>query len=256
MRQLTIGVAGRARSGKGSVARMIQTYMYSLLPPLKSVMVQQKQIQIVSLADPFKDFLTQLVGSDLPFRGNERDRNTPLDIPWSFFKEDVIQAVCAIRGKMNNAYGTVYVVVGMTPEQRMAELVEMVGPNITGRELMQTFGTDVIRKHFSEHTWLQMTQMRANAFGYVTVVDDVRFKSEAKTFDQGGIFDLLFKVERPGTPVLNHQSEHDLDDIPNEHYTSVFYNTGTLKELTDQVEAALGPLLKGWSGRLVAAQKT
>ncbi len=204
--KLAIGIAGRARRGKGTIASIMTDYCAA----------HQIPCQIVSFADPLKDFLTSVVGRREPFRGNDADRNAPIpEMTWGDFAEPFQIAAIELFG-------------------------DVIRPDVhpTGRQLMQLYGTDVIRKYFMADVWVRIAKNKCRDFNGVTLIDDVRFPNEAATrrfAPDRAVFDLTVRVDRPGFPLSNHASEVSVDQIPAEYLATVFDNAGTIDDLKDKV---------------------
>jgi hypothetical protein len=199
---MIIGCVGRARHGKGSTAETIKTWADA----------NGVRAQIIALADPLKDFLSLMVGRSEPFRGNAVQRNEPVpELPWSKLGDQIREEARA-----------------HWPDQNF-----LVPP--TGRQLMQLFGTDVVRKHFFADTWVMMAGNRAKLFDGITVIDDMRFPNEARLRKEGGINDVILKILRPDIPNLNHPSEDAVDTIPMEWFSRIFDNDGDLLALQYRV---------------------
>lgn len=99
------------------------------------------------------------------------------------------------------------------------------------RELLQEWGTDLRRREDSEYWCKRWRERVANLTGHV-VVPDVRFQNEVQAVrDQGG---LLWRVERPGTALGEHESERLLDGWSD--WDAVIQNDGTLADLYAQVD--------------------
>lgn len=222
MPSFVIGCAGRARHGKGSTAEFVKEWANSNSIPS----------QIISLADPLKDFLSLLVGRSEPFRGNSTERYAPVpELPWSRLEPQILAEAKALW-----------------PEQDFSV-------NPTGRQLMQLFGTEVVRRHFCADAWVIMTGNRARQFNGITIVDDMRFTNEARLrrLEPGvGIVDVLFKIVRPDIPNINHPSEDAVDTIPLSWMDRVFDNTGDLASLRERVMAWLTTALDVDDGEISA----
>lgn len=101
----------------------------------------------------------------------------------------------------------------------------------TPRVAMQTLGTEWGRRYLGELAWLNIMQMRAGALlaeGRRIVIDDVRFKDEAR------------QVRRLGGPVLLVQradvvrrSAHTSEDLP--PYDAVIRNDGDESDLAKSI---------------------
>ncbi len=148
-----------------------------------------------------------MVGRPAPFRGNDEERNAPIpEITWA----------------------------DLAPAFRTSFMEMTGGPCVlddhpTGRQLMQLFGTEVIRNRFMPDVWVRIAQNRCRDFQGITLVDDVRFPNEAK------MFDIVLKVERPGFPMSTHMSEVAVDQIPMDVLDAIFNNDGTIPDLACKV---------------------
>lgn len=204
-----IGCVGRARHGKGTLANILLKWVFS-------ANVLQQRAHIISFADPLKDFLTSLVGRAEPFRGNSAERSTPIpELSWWDLTSD-------IRYEAEKTW----------PEQDFKL-------NPTGRQLMQIFGTNVVRRRFCSDTWVRIAESRAKDFKGVTVIDDVRFPNEALRYVESHMpeqrFNLLFKVVRPGVPNIDHESEDAVDTIQLDAFDAIFVNDSDVEALEKRV---------------------
>src|SRR5437763_1841975 len=101
---------------------------------------------------------------------------------------------------------SVRILFGLNDEQLYGSLKEVVDPywNVTPREIMQKYGTEIVRNHFGiiikdigNNFWVRSLVRRYNDVKNTTnvVVCDVRFKNEVdEIHKQGGI---IIKIDRP-----------------------------------------------------------
>jgi len=115
---------------------------------------------------------------------------------------------------------------------------------MTYRQLLLKLGTEAVRNHVYENTWVElaMERIRQQVFldskayphGCVFLIPDVRFLNEAKCIkDQGGI---VVRVDRPG-----HEAS-DIAEKPMLEYDGwdhVIRNHGLLSDLRVAVKAML-----------------
>jgi len=199
----TIGCLGRARHGKGTISTCLKTWFQN----------QGVPAQIIAFADPLKDFLTMFVGRAEPFRGNDAQRNAPItEVNWEDLEPNVIEAASRL-GMIDGA-------TAMHP---------------SGRQLMQLFGTEVIRAKFCRNAWVRMAGGRAKMFDGVTIVEDVRFPNEAVNTQFGGIMDCVIKVTRPGQQLIDHPSENAVDEVPLSDIDVSLINNGSVEDLNDRL---------------------
>lgn len=99
------------------------------------------------------------------------------------------------------------------------------------RELLQRFGTEVVRTMFGDNFWVDYTMHLAEAHEFV-VVSDVRFKNEADAIRAAG--GAVWRIDRPGTGAANgHSSENDLDGY---EFDFTVNNVGTIEVLHNVVD--------------------
>jgi hypothetical protein len=153
-----------------------------------------------------------LVGRREPFRGNDYERSCPL--PELTFGDLSRQLWLPILESW--------------PSTKLED-------HPTGRQLMQIFGTEVIRERFCADSWIRMADGRAKLFDGVTIIDDVRFPNEARKVTDGGVLNMLFKAVRPGVPLIVHPSESAVDEVPLEWCDEVFTNNAGVDELSHKV---------------------
>lgn len=228
--QWTIGVAGRARHGKGASAELIQAYCAA-----KGIPCQK-----VSFADPLKDFLISVVGRTEPFRGNNDQRTAGIpELPWENFSKLFLAKALRAFGKPITRRA--WLVLLVLPKAVLVALAKReIGELINGRQAMQLFGTEVVRQGFMPDAWVKIAGVKAQLFQGVTVVDDVRFPNEARLKGNGpGIFDNLYKVVRQGQKVIDHPSEYSVDLIPTAWFTMVIKNDGSIAELGAKLDGSL-----------------
>lgn len=112
-----------------------------------------------------------------------------------------------------------------------------------GRQFLQELGCAV--RNYRPTYWidqaLQEIQRQESSFGNKNfVITDVRFKNEAELIRKSG--GQLWRVNRPGIPMLDHYSETELDSYPD--FDLVFLNGGTIAQLESVVDARYRQLLQ------------
>ncbi len=228
--KMSIGLCGRARHGKDTSALLIKKIMESRDIPC----------QIISFADPLKDFLIAMVGRVEPFRGTTEQRQAPLpELLWADLAPRFLRGVL-------KSWGPAWCrpLVYLLPERLVRALVaKHLGDHPNGRQMMQLFGTETVRENLCESTWLKIAANRAKAFEGCTIVADVRFPNEARPRWAGGLFDMVLKIVRPGQPVINHPSEWSVDLVPPGYFRAVVCNDSTEQdlfwELLDHIDCEL-----------------
>lgn len=113
------------------------------------------------------------------------------------------------------------------------------GP-MTGREVMQVFGTDVMRRMFHNDVWVNATLARIRRDRpKVALIADMRFRTEFHALHAAGAF--VVRLDRQITHDT-HASEVDLDGFPFEDYPRTLRVTADadLHEKNRRVTAWLG----------------
>jgi len=135
-----------------------------------------------------------------------------------------------LMADMGVGYGTAY-------QSLYGELKEMpfpTYPHLTGRKMMQTFGT-FAREAWGGDFWINIWQsLAARTEARNIIVDDLRMPQEYERLKAMGA--ILVKVVRPDADVVTHATEGQLEDCKFDH---VITNDGTLAELKASVAEVL-----------------
>lgn len=110
----------------------------------------------------------------------------------------------------------------------------------TVREVLQKFGTDIMRDRVHTNIWVNalFADMTEQSRGWI--VTDVRFPNEVKAIQERG--GIVIRVNRPGMEATgSHPSETSLDNY--QYWNHVITNEGTLVDLYSKVEDIMQPLL-------------
>ena len=103
----------------------------------------------------------------------------------------------------------------------------------TPRQLMQWWGTDYRRKQ-NDWYWVQRTLARCSDPGQLYVITDVRHTIEVRALLGRG---PLIRVVRPDAPRGSgaaHPSETELDGVGDYTWSHILVNDGTLEQFLDQ----------------------
>lgn len=185
-----------------------------------------KGVKVYSFADPLKRFLMDVF--NVPFEscyGTDAEKNTPLPhIRWENLPKGLRQEqiMPSIDGSEFNG-----------------QLIGRRGP-MTGRELMQVWGTDLCRKLYGD-CWARGTYNAINREGVeLALVCDGRFPNE---IELGSIVGA--KTIRLQRNIFNdnHRSETALDNFPIDKYTVAIDNQDLdIQGTCDRLE----PLVDQW----------
>lgn len=226
MSNTIVGIAGKARSGKDTVAKYL---------------IEEYGFKSISFATALKEGLGRRVFglTDDQLYG---DKKEVVDEFWN--KRLNIYEVSAVEignpdsfaetfislepyGKGTDLYGL------NTPRSRTPWYVtKCARKEVTPRLLLQLGGTEAGRKIFGQHLWVEaLFRYVKNSDHNKWVIPDVRFPNEAQAIlDNSGV---LIKVIRPGAKasggVTLHASEVALDDWKD--WTYEINNEGTIEYL-------------------------
>jgi hypothetical protein len=173
-----------------------------------------KRVDIVAYADSLKDILCDVFGIKSEYlHGNDDDKNNFTDFDW-----DRIPG--SIRGE---AFG-------------------FRGGKMRVREVMQFFGTEIMRKMFDNEVWIKcvvrkIDKSNANVF----IIPDVRFENEVMAVkDRGGIVIRVIGPHRCKVKEKDsHSTETSLDSFSGVDYTISNEWGTTLGQLESQLEKIL-----------------
>jgi len=186
---MIVGVIGRARSGKNTVAKIAA----EVVPNVCGQLVEE-----LAFADPLKKFCQEVYDfSDEQLWGPSEERNKPdVRYPRPHGFVDPTGTGSVVCDKCGKPY----------------DVTSRVCSYLTPREALQTLGTEWGRKCWPD-TWLALGIRRARAAelrGRLVFITDCRFVNEGRVIkEEDG---LLWRVERPGTDgasvgVAGHASE-------------------------------------------------
>jgi hypothetical protein len=194
---MIIGIHGAKQTGKDTAANHL---------------ISNFAFERLAWADKVKEALAVIFDLDLQiFHGTDEEKNQTTWIRWSDL-DDEMGALQSLGKFMHKDF-------------------------ITYRELMQLFGTDVMRAWMPK-IWV-MTAMRNLNPKQDYVVSDVRFFNEAsaiKRHENG----WLIKIKRPGNEPSEHASEREL---PDGMFDRMIVNDGTVEDYKKTLEEVLQGLI-------------
>jgi len=179
-------------------------------------------IKRYSFADPLKEFCMDVFG--LTYEqcyGTEEEKNSRTNIRWS-----------DVPGYTENE-GT---------------CVTEFDPFMTARELLQYFGTNVVRKMYSD-AWVEATMAKINRDSpELAMITDARFPNEIDGIMNAG--GTTIRLLRNVAGKDDHPSEIALDDFPCERYSFVIDNrTQTIDEQCKSLDPVIDKLFEKISRR-------
>lgn len=132
-----------------------------------------------------------------------------------------------------------YYIIGdndVLSENKFSKLIKS-GEPLTGylsiRQLMQYYGTNVIRRFLGDKTWINTTLNQCENKN--TIVSDLRFKVEYNEVkSRNGI---VIYIERPGCLPGSHSSEREVLEMKEQGlFDYTIQNNGSLKDLFNKIK--------------------
>lgn len=214
-----IGFSGRKQSGKNTCAEFLTSYVQKKNPTLYT-QSGSRLIKTYAFADPMKRVCMQYFGlSYEQCYGTNEEKNSPTLVKWRDFP--------------------------------VTEVAEGRGGYMTAREVLQFFGTEVIRKMLNNAHVNALMWDIAQDSPLVALVTDVRFINEVEAVQNTG--GKVIRLTRVRFMEDKHESETALD--PENFDWTKFDNILDNRELTVwEQEVILETLAKKWG--LVSASTT
>jgi hypothetical protein len=197
-----LGLAGQARSGKDTVASMVEDILKEEVPDL--------DVHRDAFANRLKVSAAHALGFKFDTIDEYRD--------WS----DRIKSNAVIQ-----------VVLPESPYRPVEGPVDII-QEISGREYLQFYGTEAHREVFDKDFWV-WSLLEDPPECDLLIVTDVRFPNEAEAIrEMGGEVWEVYRTETATVPV--HASE---EPLPASLIDCEITNDGTLEELKEQVKELL-----------------
>lgn len=211
MKNILIGIAGLANSGKDTVASMINyihhvgvtkaTYSDWLTHQVYYDINLKKRI--IHFADPLKDCLSIIYNIPREYFDDreKKDEEFYLLNEGRFVKPDMF------RNKYHE------ITIDHLKENSLNDLlhdtVHNVGIKI--RTLMQYFGTNICRNNLHENIWIRSVIYKAAEIAEnsgICIIPDVRFSNEADAIIFHSFYGGVIKVNRKSNNKTQHESEN------------------------------------------------
>lgn len=151
-------------------------------------------VKIFSFADPLKEFLHKMFGVSYEcLYGTDQQKNEPTKVLW----DNVLK---------------------LLPTSSRKQFTHRKGEYVTVRELMQVFGTDILRTLYEDCHVDACFDNIYNDSPELALIDDCRFPNEVYRSKHNGakVIKLSNKIEE-GT----HESETALDNLPDSEFDYV-----------------------------------
>ena len=208
---MIIGVNGRARSGKDTIAK---------------VMIDKFGFQKISFADPLKNICSDAFEIPLNYFHDDNLKDSPFEVPVLVTEQhlerlvtNLISAGCTFtNGQINelNTKGLGFIL-------------------ISPRNLLQRVGTDFVRGTLGDRTWIDIFKRKISSTEGNFIVPDARFLNERKVIKELGGYNFL--IIRPGLPPIAESAhESELLGISEELIDVTILNDSTVNSLQMEIE--------------------
>ena len=217
-----IAVSGVKGSGKDSVSSMLQ-YCLSVPKMFRQYFFYKNfrkwikpKYKRIAFADPLKKMLSDLLNISLDkFYIRE-------------FKEGCVINVSTLEGSWLGE---------KLSDSKFNKLVKQLDPSLTEanlslRQLLQYFGTEIMQKYFGKRVWINSTMQNRSEY---TIISDLRFIEEYNAVkEKKGI---VIYINRPNYEFGQHASEREMKELlENDKYDFIIDNNGSIEDLFNQVK--------------------
>ena len=189
-----IGLSGTKQSGKNTVGTAI-SHWYSM----ENCCTGEYEY---SFADPLKEFLINTMGltRDQCY-GSDDDKNSETKYMWDNLPMHI---------RLNYSDEDLDVTLHENEETTFMALPRT--GSMTAREMMQVFGTDIMREMFDDGIWVNATMLKIrNNNPDIAIITDTRFRSEVSAILGEQNAYIIRLTRSPNNQEDRHSSEIDLD---------------------------------------------
>lgn len=223
---MIIAFSGLKNSGKDTASQMMQ-YLLNCPKWLRTYWgfkcfkkFFKKRFNIISFATPIKEMLAKLLNCDVN-KFNDR-----------VFKEEyyAVFPEATIMHKKNIPTGNIL------SDNKFSKLAKNLDPFITNnyaisiRQLMQFFGTNIMRTFFGDSLWVCAALKKDNV-----IISDLRFKVEMDVIKKYKAVTIF--IDRDICSPGAHASEKEVIEMKNDNlYSYIISNNGDLKDLFNELK--------------------
>lgn len=218
-----ISVSGVRGSGKDSVSSMLQ-YCLSVPKTFRQYWFYKHfrkwikpKYKRLAFADPLKKMLSDLLNIRLNLF---YDRE---------FKENCVVNMQTLQTTWRGE---------KLQDSKFNKLVKqldlsLLESNLTIRQLLQYFGTEIAQRYFGKRVWINSTLQNRSEY---KIISDLRFIEEYNAIkEKRGI---VIYINRPGYEFGQHASEREMKELLEQNkYDYIIDNCGTQKDLFNQVKS-------------------
>lgn len=221
-----IAIQGYKATGKDEVAKYINymlntpfwMHIYWLAKLLNFKPIMHKW-RIVKYADSLKRMLSTMMNIEVSMFENRDFKE------FYYFNFNTYQLLDANKQDVPNTLTD----KSFNRELKRNNLNVATEYTLSVRQILQFFGTDIIRKFFGNELWIHTT---LNTKYNNLIISDQRFAIENQTVYNSGYNTYIIHIVRSGHTAGLHASEKELEELLNtKKYNMLLENNGTLKDL-------------------------
>ena len=223
-----IAIGGLKNSGKDTAAKMLQ-YLLNFPKFLRTykcytifkTFSNWGKFKLTSFAHPLKRTLSALL--NIPIKKFE-DRKFKEETYIYFPTMDITTAPNTSQIVSANKF---------TKQISAKDLSFLKSNYITIRQLLQVFGTNVMREIFDDNIWINLTTR--DSFYNNLIISDLRFNVEYEAIKN--LKGCFIYIERPNCEVGNHASEQEVYKLAQDNKFDIkIQNTGSLESLFNAIK--------------------
>lgn len=222
-----IAISGCKNAGKDSITSMLQ-YCLSVPKIFRQYWIYKNfrkwispKYKRLAFADPLKRMLAILLNVPVSKFNNRH------------FKEDCVINIPTLDYSLS-AFNEESDILSDSKFNKLVKNLDpsLIQSNLTVRQLMQYFGTNVMHTFFGRNVWINSTLKHADG---PTIISDLRFKAEYDAVKE--MNGLVIYVDRPGCEFGQHASEREMEELLNSNkYDLIIHNDGSAKDLFNKIK--------------------
>lgn len=222
-----IAVSGTKGSGKDELSKMLQ-YCLSVPKCFRQYWIYKKfgklipkKWKIIAFADPLKKMLAVLLNIPIE-KFNDRA-----------FKEDTCIDLDTLEYSLSAFTQDKHLLSDSKFTKLAKDLnIEILSYDLTIRQLMQYFGTELMQTYFGKKVWINATLKTIRT---KTILSDCRFKAEFEEIKKRG--GVVIYINRNTHNYSKHKSEQECKELLSQNaFDIVIDNDGTLKDLFNKIK--------------------